>query len=159
MTDVKDSFAFYLNEAFTEGAAATEQQTDLRSAQLGLSSVSQGIWKALPTTTSTNSFNAQIPTTPENASRKILPFAAAAVPAVYVNPKQYKRIIIRRQNRMRLERLISSRVPKRTPHYLHESRHVHAMKRQRGPGGRFMPLSGSPAASKQEPEKVSSLSV
>ncbi|KAL9127456.1 MAG: hypothetical protein Q9217_003673 [Psora testacea] len=71
---------------------------------------------------------------------------------VYVNAKQFNRILKRRDARQRLNE-ISGSMPRGRKSYMHESRHRHAARRARGPGGKFLSKNQTPGT-RNEPKQI-----
>ncbi|KAJ1653872.1 Transcriptional activator [Dispira simplex] len=74
---------------------------------------------------------------------------------LYVNAKQYHRILKRRAARTKLE--AEHKISRTRKKYLHESRHRHALRRPRGPGGRFLTTAevADLEANKKQPQEPS----
>ena len=85
----------------------------------------------------------------QQPSPEMPPAGSVEESPLYVNAKQFHRILKRRSARQKLEEQLRLTNKGRKP-YLHESRHNHAMRRPRGPGGRFLTADEVSAMEKKE---------
>lgn len=91
----------------------------------------------------------QAPVQQSQPSPDMVPGGNQEESPLYVNAKQFHRILKRRVARQKLEEQLRLTSKGRKP-YLHESRHNHAMRRPRGPGGRFLTADEVAAMEKRE---------
>mmetsp|Transcript_13894 Transcript_13894/g.30058 ORF Transcript_13894/g.30058 Transcript_13894/m.30058 type:complete len:152 (-) Transcript_13894:1004-1459(-) len=93
------------------------------------------------------------PAMPSSAPNTYYGMPPAEEQPIFVNARQYSRILKRREARKKIGTadLTQSGVSKdaRRQAYQHESRHKHAMRRQRGAGGRFLSKAEKEALLKQ----------
>lgn len=121
------------NAAYVNQALAFPHPAHCRLQNPTFPFIQQGAQAQSPSRTSDLSNRKQIPQFPCHGDGP-RPWEEAPL---YVNPKQFARILKRRTARYRMERLPCT--PETRKPYLHESRHKHASRRPRGPGGRFLP--------------------
>ncbi|EPS73134.1 hypothetical protein M569_01625, partial [Genlisea aurea] len=88
-----------------------------------------------------------------NPNRIMLPLNVSGEGGpVYVNAKQYNGIMRRRKKRAAAEMMHEKKPPKSRKPYLHLSRHLHAMRRPRGNGGRFINTKSDDSSSRSRKE-------
>ncbi|KDO70648.1 hypothetical protein CISIN_1g021081mg [Citrus sinensis] len=71
---------------------------------------------------------------------------------IYVNAKQYHGIIRRRKSRAKA--VLENKITRKRKPYMHHSRHLHAMRRPRGCGGRFLNTKTRDGSGRTEEKKT-----